>query len=225
MVFALKPRSSSCCSLRTSVSRIVTSAPSSRKMRAALAPTIPAPRMTTLAGGTPGTPPRRMPWPPWSFCRNCAASGGDHPAGDLADRGQHRQVAVLGLDRLVGDGGHVALEHQLDLAGVRDRKVEEAEQDVPLLQQVELRHHGPRDGEDHLRPAVDLLRAVDDLRAGARYSVRLRSRCPGRRRVPRRRDGPARSGSRRPSGSGRPGSRTVAVVWGCRCPWESSSLR
>jgi len=37
-------------------------------------PTTPAPRITTLAGGTPGTPPSKMPRPPFSFSRYLAPS-------------------------------------------------------------------------------------------------------------------------------------------------------
>ena len=41
-------------------------------IRAALVPTTPPPSTTTLAAGTPGTPPSRIPRPPWAFSRQCA---------------------------------------------------------------------------------------------------------------------------------------------------------
>ena len=47
----------------------VTLAPKPRAIFAALVPTMPPPTMVTCAGGTPGTPPSRMPRPPCSFSR------------------------------------------------------------------------------------------------------------------------------------------------------------
>ena len=55
-------------------SRMVTLAPSPAAIFAAFTPTMPPPRITTLAGGTPGTPPSRMPRPPYSFSRYFAPS-------------------------------------------------------------------------------------------------------------------------------------------------------
>ena len=43
-------------------------APKPTDTLAALVPTVPPPMMTTLAGGTPVTPPRSTPRPPWFFC-------------------------------------------------------------------------------------------------------------------------------------------------------------
>src|SRR5207245_9291431 len=43
-------------------------------MRAAFAPTTPPPMITTSAGNTPGTPPSRMPLPPYTFSRYFAPS-------------------------------------------------------------------------------------------------------------------------------------------------------
>ena len=37
-------------------------------------PTIPPPRINTLAGFTPGTPPRRIPFPPCGFSKKRAPS-------------------------------------------------------------------------------------------------------------------------------------------------------
>ena len=53
----------------TLTSRRVTCAPRPSAARAAERPSTPAPRTTKFAGGTPGTPPRRMPLPPNSFSR------------------------------------------------------------------------------------------------------------------------------------------------------------
>src|SRR5207302_1853130 len=84
-------------------------------MRAALEPETPAPRMVIFAGGTPGTPPSRMPMPPRSFSRQLARTrlfirrirGADARAcirlhdhlvavrGDLAHRGGREADAVL----------------------------------------------------------------------------------------------------------------------------------
>src|SRR5258706_13109672 len=56
-------------------------------MARALAPTLPAPRMTTLPGGTPSRPGSSTPLPPFCFCRHhaptCTAS---RPA--IADIGE-----------------------------------------------------------------------------------------------------------------------------------------
>ena len=50
-------------------SMIVTSAPMPAAIFAAFVPTTPPPMITTLAGGTPGTPPSSTPRPPFSFSR------------------------------------------------------------------------------------------------------------------------------------------------------------
>lgn len=65
-------------------SRMVTWAPIPRAILAALVPTVPPPRITTLAGATPGTPPRRTPRPPLGFSRNWAPTwGAIRPATSL----------------------------------------------------------------------------------------------------------------------------------------------
>ena len=53
-------------------SSTVTSAPMPTAIIAACVPTTPPPRITTLPGATPGTPPSRMPLPPFGFSRKCA---------------------------------------------------------------------------------------------------------------------------------------------------------
>ena len=63
---------------------MVTVASSPTAMRAALVPDTPPPSTTTFAGGTPGTPPSRMPAPPCSFSRQCAPTWMDmRPATSL----------------------------------------------------------------------------------------------------------------------------------------------
>ena len=56
------------------MSRIVTRAPIPAAILAALVPTTPPPRMTMLAGATPGTPLRRMPRPSMGRSRYLAPS-------------------------------------------------------------------------------------------------------------------------------------------------------
>ncbi len=56
----------------TSIS--TTFAPRPAATLAALVPTMPAPSTTTFAGGTPGTPPSRMPRPRIGFSRYLAPS-------------------------------------------------------------------------------------------------------------------------------------------------------
>ena len=56
----------------TDRSTTVTSARRPTAISAAWVPETPPPRMTTLAGATPGTPPSRIPRPPFAFCRQYA---------------------------------------------------------------------------------------------------------------------------------------------------------
>ncbi len=44
-----------------------------KQARAATAPAIPAPKITTSVGDTPGNPPNRIPLPPLSLVSNSAA--------------------------------------------------------------------------------------------------------------------------------------------------------
>ena len=53
---------------------MVTLAPNPAAILAAWVPTIPPPNTNTLAGATPGTPPRRIPLPPMGFSRYLAPS-------------------------------------------------------------------------------------------------------------------------------------------------------
>ncbi len=53
-------------------SMTTTMAPEPTAICAALDPTTPAPRIAILAGGTPATPPSRMPIPPCAFSRQVA---------------------------------------------------------------------------------------------------------------------------------------------------------
>src|SRR5438093_399208 len=52
----------------------VTCPPRPAAILAALAPPTPPPRMSTAAGSTPGTPPNRMPEPPYTFSKYLAPS-------------------------------------------------------------------------------------------------------------------------------------------------------
>ena len=54
------------------MSMIETRAPSPAAIFAAWVPTTPPPRTSTLAGSTPGTPPSRIPDPPWGRSRYLA---------------------------------------------------------------------------------------------------------------------------------------------------------
>ena len=54
----------------------VTVAPIPALIRAAWLPATPPPRITTSAGGTPGTPPSSTPRPPFSFSRQRAPTCG-----------------------------------------------------------------------------------------------------------------------------------------------------
>ena len=68
----------------TDLSSTHTSACIPRAMIAELRPTTPPPRITTLAGGTPGTPPSRMPRPPCAFSSDQAPiCGASRPATSL----------------------------------------------------------------------------------------------------------------------------------------------
>ena len=79
-------------------------------MVAALRPTTPPPRITTRPRRVPGTPPSSTPLPPRSFSRQRRADLHGHAAGDLAHRAQQRKRAVVELDGLVGDAGHLRLD-------------------------------------------------------------------------------------------------------------------
>ncbi len=68
----------------TDLSSTHTSACIPSAMIAALSPTTPPPSTTTFAGGTPGTPPSRMPRPPCAFSSDHAPiCGASRPATSL----------------------------------------------------------------------------------------------------------------------------------------------
>ena len=68
----------------TDLSSTHTSACMPSAMIAEFRPTTPPPRITTLAGGTPGTPPSRMPRPPCAFSSDQAPiCGASRPATSL----------------------------------------------------------------------------------------------------------------------------------------------
>ena len=68
----------------TERSTTVTSARRPTAISAAWVPETPPPRITTFAGGTPGTPPSSTPRPPLAFCRQAAPTWIDmRPATSL----------------------------------------------------------------------------------------------------------------------------------------------
>ena len=82
-------------------------------MRAALVPETPPPRITTLAAGTPGTPPSRMPMPPCSFSKQWAPTWtAMRPATSLIGASSGRPP-VLSVDGLVGDRHRAGAQQRL----------------------------------------------------------------------------------------------------------------
>ncbi len=66
--------SESCLNRGKLTSIITTLAPKPAAILAACVPTIPPPKIKTLPGGTPGTPPNNTPFPPCGFSRYLAPS-------------------------------------------------------------------------------------------------------------------------------------------------------
>src|SRR2546426_621593 len=135
-------------------SRIDTSAPRPTAVRAALRPPGPAPRITTLPGGTPGTPERRIPRPPGGRPReNAPPCTARRPATSLlgARSGRRPAAAALDDDRVAGFGEGAG-------AGGRQRDARFARLDLA------------RDPDDHRAP-----KAATEPRVG-RLS---RSACAG----------------------------------------------
>ncbi len=75
-------------------SMMVTCAPMPSAIFAALVPTMPPPRITTLAGATPGTPPSRMPRPPVGRFQILRAHLHGHASRHFAHRREQRQRAI-----------------------------------------------------------------------------------------------------------------------------------
>ena len=88
-----------------------------------------------------------------------------HASGDLGHRGQQGQAPEVVRDGLVGDRHALAVDEALRLDGV-GRKMQVGEEDLILAQHRRLDRLGLLDLHDHLGALEDLLRGVDDLRAG-----------------------------------------------------------
>jgi hypothetical protein len=110
-------------------------------------PTMPPPMMTTSAGSTPGTPPRRTPRPPLGF----------------RHRREQRQRGVAG-DRLVRDAGDVLLHQRGGEIGNR-REVEIREEELAVLEAIEIGLDRLFDLHDHVSRVIDLVRRRKDLAA------------------------------------------------------------
>ena len=126
-------------SLRGSTSKAVTRAPVATAVRAAAEPTVPAPRITTRAGGTPGSSAEQDAAAAGTGAQQVRGDGDGHLPGDFADRRQHRQAAVVLLDDLAADGGeaplgegvqHVACGHGQVVEG-HQRRARPAEAESP----------------------------------------------------------------------------------------------
>src|SRR5439155_15103062 len=97
----------------------------------------------------------------------CRLDGGDldrHPAGDLAHRLEQRQLAVVGLDRLVGDGGDLPLQKGLG-QGLVGGEVEVRVDGLAFLHQTVFGRDRLLHLDDHVRPRPDVGGFVDDLPA------------------------------------------------------------
>ena len=77
---------------------------------AALMPTMPPPRITTLAGATPGHAAEQHAAAAVQLLEVLGAFLHRHAAGDFRHRRQQRQLARRQLDRLVRDAGRAAVD-------------------------------------------------------------------------------------------------------------------
>ena len=93
-------------------SMMVTCAPMPSAILAALVPTIPPPRITTLAGATPGTPPSRMPRPPLLLQVLCAHLH-RHAPRHFAHGREQRQRAIALQNRFIGDAAHFGIQQSV----------------------------------------------------------------------------------------------------------------
>ncbi len=106
-------------------------------MRAALVPATPPPRMTTLAAGTPGTPPSRTPSPALFLFEAMRADLDRHPPGDFAHRRQQWQAAARVGDGLIGDRDGARADQRLGQRPVGG-EMKIGEQDLVAPQQLDL---------------------------------------------------------------------------------------
>ena len=165
----MRTRLPNCAAMRRSASGLrsttTTSAPMPAAMKAAFVPATPPPRMTTLAAGTPGTPPSSTPRPPFSFSRQCAPTCGAMRPGDLRHRHEQRQSAMRRGHRLVGDRRHAALDQVVGLLRIGG-EMQIREQDLSAPQQLALVCQRLLYFHHQLGVGEDLLGAGDELRAG-----------------------------------------------------------
>ncbi len=108
-------------------------------MRAALVPATPPPRITTLAAGTPGTPPEQNTDPALLLFQAMGADLHRHPAGDLAHRRQQRQAAARVGHGLVGDRDRTRPPDQLSRQPLIRRQVQVGEENLVAAQRPPLR--------------------------------------------------------------------------------------
>ena len=132
---------------------------------AALVPETPPPRITTFAGGTPGTPPSSTPIPPFAFCSEAAPTCTDmRPATSLigVSSGSEPSVAVTVSYAIAVDAGR---HQRLRLLGIGS-EMQISEQDLARTQHLALGKLRLLHLHDHVRAVEHFLRRRDDLRAG-----------------------------------------------------------
>ena len=95
---------------------MTTSAPSPLATLAAPAPTIPAPRMTTRPGLTPGRAAEEYSAAPEGSLQVVGAYLRGEAAGDLAHRREHGQAATSVPDGLHGEGDATGVDEGLHQA-------------------------------------------------------------------------------------------------------------
>ena len=141
---------------------------------------MPPPRMTTLAGATPGTPPSEHAAAAVQLLEVLGAFLHRHAAGDLGHRREQRQLARRQLDRLVGDARRAAVDVRLrELLVGREVEVGEDQLAAPHVRPLAL----DRLLHLHDHVAVAPRRSRRRARSSRRrpYTPRRRTRCRGRR--------------------------------------------
>ena len=161
-VVSLAPKTSS-SSRRRSMERsiTVTLASMPTAMRAAWVPETPPPMITTRAGATPGTPPRRMPAPPLRLFQAMGADLDRHAARDLAHGRQQRQAAARARHRLIGDGGAAGVDQPLGLLGI-GRQMQIGEEELALAQHLAFDGLRLLHLHDHIGLGEDIGRRLGD---------------------------------------------------------------
>ena len=119
---------------------------------------------STVAGSTPGTPPRRIPSPAVLHLEILGALLDRHPSGHLAHRDQEREGPVGLPDGFIGDRDGLGLDHRPRQSLVR-REVEIGEDDLTRADQRVFRRLRLLDVHDHVGALVYLRRGPGDLGA------------------------------------------------------------